>query len=498
MLNYGFDVNSLPPPPPPNAKEESDDTETLNGAQKYREIWNLRATFEEEEDFSDTIRMEDMTSPDQSPEEREQVTTSYTTSFESNTEATPYFEESDQNMPSDSNLVERAMQTRRRSEILVNTGSSNLLHPNYENRRQTYRSILTKRLQKMEPQTSQTSTDNSFDSVETVDTDGEISDTSRHEVTTTSFESTTDNTDSTGDSQTHKLQQMKADSGYKSLETQKPPKLSKKQIHFAIDQDSQDPEDNELKTAVSLDAEAILQHSPVSEFMQSRRSYRRTSSQGSYFDRRTTKTASKKRREFSRERQMIHVYDSICEPETDSKSDQPSGDSFDENQAPSKFSVFSRFFKSHHRERREPRLQRDYSIDSKTDALFNEFIRVDPDLDPHNVSLRVRPRPLHYRARLTRKDTQPSFELETIRRNKLTPEMRSVSMGSDSSASSSVAAARRLSPQDSFEDNYTASRNESNTSKLREVQSRPSPTFQPSTIHEIPIIKLPEEEASGL
>ena len=47
-----------------------------------------------------------------------------------------------------------------------------------------------------------------FDSIET---DGEVSeDTSRHEVTTTSFESTTDNTDSTGEAQNpRKLQEMR-------------------------------------------------------------------------------------------------------------------------------------------------------------------------------------------------------------------------------------------------------------------------------------------------
>jgi hypothetical protein len=30
---------------------ESDETDTINGSRKYRELWNLRATFEEEEEY---------------------------------------------------------------------------------------------------------------------------------------------------------------------------------------------------------------------------------------------------------------------------------------------------------------------------------------------------------------------------------------------------------------------------------------------------------------
>ena len=43
-----------------------------HGAIKYRELWSLRATLEEEEDFSDTLRMEDMMSPE---EEEDAVST---------------------------------------------------------------------------------------------------------------------------------------------------------------------------------------------------------------------------------------------------------------------------------------------------------------------------------------------------------------------------------------------------------------------------------------
>ena len=66
---------------------------------------------------------------------------------------------------------------------------------------------------------------NSFDSVAT---DYDASESSHCEVTTTSMESTTTtaSTDSTGDSKSHKLHQMRDDSGYKSLETQQSVKRS--------------------------------------------------------------------------------------------------------------------------------------------------------------------------------------------------------------------------------------------------------------------------------
>jgi hypothetical protein len=90
-----------------------------------------------------------------------------------------------------------------------------LLHPKYESTEQSYKNILANRLRQSEQSASQ---ENSFDSIETCDTDGNISDASRYEPTT-SFESTTDNTDSTTETQNNRLMQMKADSGYKSLET---------------------------------------------------------------------------------------------------------------------------------------------------------------------------------------------------------------------------------------------------------------------------------------
>ncbi|OWF48388.1 uncharacterized protein LOC110453123 [Mizuhopecten yessoensis] len=442
---------------------DSDDTDTLNGTQKYRELWNLRTTFEEEEECSDTIRMEDMTSPDQSPDG--EVPNSYTTSFESNTESVPYAE-----------CVEKRCSPHS-GDCNPNSGCHQLHPSHYENRRQNYKNILAKRLQRKPPNAS---ADNSFDSIETVDTDGEVSDTSRPEVTTTSFESTTDNTDSTTESQNHKLIQMKADSGYKSMETQSPYiKRTHSTSEIEVLEEGNSPEH----------PARIYTHSySLPEAGTSKEGYGRRSK---YFERRNGKTASKKRREYSRERQIVQIYESINEPETDSRSDQPSGDSFEETDTPSKSSLFSRFFKSH-RESKERIMMRDFSVDQKTYKVFQEFVRYDPSLESCGSGRHRSPR--FTRHRLQRKHTDPIY-FEERRRNRLTPELRSASLGSDSSASS----ARRLSPQDSIE--------EEDYDKVREAEEKEGWSLEQASrdtagrqslsvsVHDIPVIHLPEEEA---
>ncbi|ESP05571.1 hypothetical protein LOTGIDRAFT_228101 [Lottia gigantea] len=430
--------------------DESDDTETLNGTQKYRELWSLRTTLEEEEECSDTIRMENMTSPEESPD-RDHATL-YTTSFESNTE--PPSDTGNTCDPTDSGFH---WERSRKS-------ANNLLHPpNQENRRQNYRNILSRRLQKAGPNTS---TENSFDSIET---DGDVSDTSRYEVTT-SFESTTDNTDSTTESQ-HRLQQMKGDSGYKSLETQ---------------QSTKDSVDEEKKPSPT----EIHNSPPKEEPDGSKSNGGKRNGNSSYFDRRNARTASKKRREYSR--QTVRVYESINEPETDSRSDLPSGDSFEDNAQPSKMFVFSRFFKSHSRGSRDRYLQRDYSIDEKTNKIFNDFMRSEPVREPYSrLGVRRSPR-LHNRHRLHRKQTEPLLG-EERRRDRLAPERRSTSLGSDSSASS----VRRLSPQDSIEEEeFEGEEEEGVVIRGNDIHyPRTIEPTQPTAIHPIPIIKLPEEES---
>ena len=79
---------------------------------------------------------------------------------------------------------------------------------------------------------------------------------------------------------------------------------------------------------------------------------------------------------------------------------------------------------------------------------------------------------------------------EDRRRDRLAPDKRTTSLGSDSSASS----VRRLSPQDSIEEeDYDVMKEEEEWERKqmqqRQVQQRQSVS--------IPIIKLPEEEASA-
>ncbi|XP_013403358.1 uncharacterized protein LOC106168737 isoform X1 [Lingula anatina] len=487
---------------------ESDETEeTLNGGQKYRDLWYLRATLEkEEENQEDTVRMEDTLSPSPENESPEQGT-SITTSFES---TAGYADESDVNMPENKGDPKIPEQKRKQSAQFLTPPNVN-----GEMRRQNYRSILTKRLQNKMDAPPTASNDNSFDSFET-DGGRSTSESSRQEVTTTSFETSTDNTDSTNDSQTHKLQQMKHDSGYKSLEVNKsldngaapvkalsldshtPPRLAKKQMRVSFEQDSID-KDEAMDTYPPTEGEGAT----ASAADPTHKRYRKNNNHnhgGQLFDRRAAKTASKKRREFHRERQLVHVYESINEPETDSKSDQPSGDSFEEpatSRAPpqphGKFSVFTRFFRSSSGKTRHKTRVRDYSIDEKTDQIFNEFLRQDPKYEPaSSLSVRSRSPRIHSRHRgLSRKQyTDPQIGESSGRGNKLKPEMRSVSLGSDSSCSST----RKLSPQDSIEEEYLRQESARIWDSGRERHFASPKEHPQSTIHEIPIIKLHTEE----
>ena len=360
----------------------------VTGTQVPRQLWSLRSTFEEEEDFSDKIRMEDMMSAEeQSAEADDHLTTSMTTSFESNaephargTDAVPY----------------------------VGAPLNGV----------TYRAHAARGPRQPYGRPDETS----FDSVDAAETD--LSDTSRCEVTTTSFESTT-TTDSTSDSQGHRLQQMRDDSGYKSLETQQSSQ------HSTLDiQGLDDPP---------------YPSGPPAE--QCRRAPSQKAARGPVagFDRRSGKTASKKRRDFGKERQLMRV----CDAEPDSRSDQPSGDSFDDPAwlAARKHSVFSRFLKSRSADSRRGAMARDYSVDEKTDAVFNEFLRYDPAFEqrrttkqPQQQSQQHPPPALyqrlpphtayhHGRNRLVRKPSEPALDL----RRKLS--VRSASLGSDSSSS---------------------------------------------------------------
>lgn len=298
-----------------------------------------------------------------------------------------------------------------------------------EARRQSYKNILTKRVKKMEHKSDQQqggggscSVDNSFDSVET---EGSSTDASRREVVTTSLESTTDNTDSTGEGQINRLQQMKADSGYKSLETNGGNTFRpiKKQIHFALEDDgcgietmeTDDPgrplQENIHLTLDDKTVSTVTLNLPSPSSSGARRKDRfsvssvQRSSNG--------KTASKKRREYTRERHVVESsfgsvvvaeFDTDISPKSDSLSVQ---DDLDDGQG--KASVFLRFFRSG-RELPVSTLSRDFSIDEKSDTLFREFSRRDPT---YELGTRCRSPRLHSRHRLYHRHSERAADGST-------------------------------------------------------------------------------------
>ncbi|RXG69669.1 hypothetical protein Avbf_04190, partial [Armadillidium vulgare] len=174
-----------------------------------RALWQLRTTLEEEEpeEESDNGKMEVASSPEyvhlqpNSEVENVTTTTSHTTSMDSSSTSGPQTDP-----PS----------TQPQSSVTtVPVPSTSTSFLSSEERRTSYRAILTQKLRHLEASSRPAlSSENSFDSVET--DWSSTTDLSRAEAITTSVDSTTD---STGETLPHRLHQMKADSGYKSLET---------------------------------------------------------------------------------------------------------------------------------------------------------------------------------------------------------------------------------------------------------------------------------------
>ncbi|XP_076053959.1 mucin related 89F isoform X2 [Oratosquilla oratoria] len=345
-----------------------------------RALWKLRATLEEEdpEPEIDPMRMEVLSSPDHISPEGGNATTSHTTSFESNTETVP---------PDTGGRSEVVAETESVGGVSSSSPLKNIATP--EARRTSYRAILASRLKVLDASSRPPlSSENSFDSADTECSSA--TDMSRPEVLTTSFESTTDcPTDSTSDTHSHRLQQMKADSGYKSLETNggRPPKLSKKQIPLTTDESLEVPTtDCEIVRDRSRERDQEGVHEdvlicgdrdkksgiitqpidPQSKRERLRKSVQRSSS--------TSKALAKKRREYLRERHITDsFFDSVQELEGSDAgsvgSDELSG----------KRSVFARFLHTHRYPASYYRLpQRDYSIDEQSDRLFKEFSRQEP------------------------------------------------------------------------------------------------------------------------
>ncbi|XP_064477532.1 mediator of RNA polymerase II transcription subunit 1.1-like isoform X2 [Ornithodoros turicata] len=302
--------------------DQSEDAETVR--MQYRQLWELRATFEEEEETDSRAFGQDSSSQQSLPHSDHVVV------VEEHVETPPASEDEKQqcgfNTSLDSEPADEGAPKGPPGRLLG-------LPTSGEVRRHNYKILLARRLQRR----TESSADNSFDSMET---DCSSTDASRTEgVTTSSFDSTTDNTDG-GESQAHhRLQQMKADSGYRSMEStngNKPPKLSRKHVGF--------PEGDPAEPSTST----------------------------------TRRSALKKRRQF--EGRQPSSDDSAAATSTDAVPELPEASYYDVR---GKISVFHRFFRSSRRSRGTSKriLIRDYSIDPKTDALFKEFSRQDPVLE---------------------------------------------------------------------------------------------------------------------
>ncbi|KAK7788640.1 hypothetical protein R5R35_008275 [Gryllus longicercus] len=420
---------------------------------QYRQIWELRATLEEDEDLSDPgiittkaasdTEMESQisrSSPDQSPEM--EMPTSHTTSFESNTE--PLLEEAGGLWACAAAAAAAAAAAGAAQATGAGAGaaaaaatSAALQLPSYESRRQTYRNVLSWRLRHLESRRHQVATaavteagsaaansaattaaaavatvaatassgrqpsleDTSFDSVETADTEGSSTDASRLEQATTSFESTTDNTDSAGDSQAHRLQQLRADSGYRSLENPPaaPPKLSRRQLPLADSTDLDAPPrdaDAKLLWLASLGDSGVGDSAGLAPGakgslggVRARRLALGDSGEPDHDEgvaelqspphpdqpapwdgrrKACTRSASKKRREFGGGSGSCGVTasaaaDAIVAADVEPPPPPPA---------------------QPHLHRCHAVYTRDYSVDEKSDALFREFSRCDPTQQP--------------------------------------------------------------------------------------------------------------------
>ncbi|CAN8004340.1 unnamed protein product [Ixodes hexagonus] len=288
--------------------ENSEDPETVR--MQYRQLWELRATFEEEET---TDCVEDLSSGSHGVAAR------------------LCNDEDDDDRPPG------GFSTSLESEAADDPART--LNLSSDVRRQNYKVLLARRLHRK----TESSADNSFDSMET---DCSSTDASRTEggVTTSSFDSTTDNTDGDGQlGHQSRLQQMKADSGYRSMEStngNKPAKLSRKNVLAGQEGGS----------------------TRRSSALRKRRQLEGAHGQASSDDGASASAAAGTPADVS-----------------ESPSDQQESSYYDVH---GKMSVFHRFFRSSRRSSRSSSskriLLRDYSIDYRSDQLFRKFSSQDP------------------------------------------------------------------------------------------------------------------------
>ncbi|CAB3361485.1 Hypothetical predicted protein [Cloeon dipterum] len=345
---------------------------------QYKQLWELRATFEEDdEEISDSPPSQELSrvkvnaqqeyTKNSTPLEKEPIlnspadlspdpATSHTTSFESNTEP----------------LLNEDLPVRWPPHLLQ--------LPSYESRRQTYKNVLTSRLRRKEggatfqPLVIENS---SFDSVETVDTEGSSTDASRLEQLTTSFESTTDNTDSLGEgggqSTGHgKLQQIRADSGYRSFETTCAPRLCQKQDSIDLDEAKTEAEEQAAKRRRDFHGGATGRRTPDSLY-----------------------------------------FESVNELETDSRSggDSPSSVTTATIVPKRSKTVLMPRYLRHNKYVYSSLQTRDYSVDEKSDALFREFSRCDPTYEAECANKHRLSRRLH-------QHRSSDFELHYLKRHR--------------------------------------------------------------------------------
>lgn len=310
--------------------------------QQSRQLWELRATLEEEEDkLSDTQEVEE-DPPEEAASDPQDVLASRATSFESNADVScddPGYECDE---------------------------SDYLQLPSHELRRHCYKSLLTKRLAKRTP-----GTESSFDSVESSSTD-------RTEGATTSFESMTDNTDSTGEGQTNRLQQMKADSGYKSMESNgKAPRLCRKQLQFTLEGDSMSMDQMTTMEGTFEEEIDVLYKDPEAQETETTKTKSIETSKVVSFEGVTIEGEGLPPSEpqVHKKKFKSALKKHCTESDIQWSEQQILSDVTAESRG--KTSVFQRFFRSGRHRFEQLHQFRDYSIDEKSDALFREFSRPD-------------------------------------------------------------------------------------------------------------------------
>ncbi|XP_054708236.1 uncharacterized protein LOC129218072 isoform X1 [Uloborus diversus] len=390
--------------------------------QQSRQLWELRATLEEEEDkLSDTQEIKD-DPPEEEASDPQDVLASRATSFESNADVScddPGYECDE---------------------------SDYLQLPSHEIRRNCYKSLLTKRLQKRTP-----GTESSFDSIESSSTD-------RTEGATTSFESTTDNTDSTGEGQTNRLQQMKADSGYKSMESNgKAPRLCRKQLQFNLEGDSLDQMttmegtfEEELDVLFKdPDAQGTVAQGTDTIKTKSIETSKVVSFEGVTIEGESLPPSEP---QVHKKKYKSALKKHCTESDIQWSEQQMLTEMTAESRG--KTSVFQRFFRSGRLRFEQMQQFRDYSIDEKSDALFREFSR--PDIGDTEY-YRTRGARLHTHMRLHHR-----------------------SLPSTESSGSPHLPRKVLSPQQSIEEESGGEEEKPETRSPRETQAQ------------IPVICLPQ------